>query len=63
MFDAASDIRIEWSVVENCLEPLMASTMLDVPAALDVVKLTLAISTGLCAPPPFVQEVKIDVLN
>lgn len=37
MFDAASDIRIEWSVVEKCLEPLMASTMLDVPA-LDIVK-------------------------
>ena len=36
MFDAASDIRIEWSVAEKCLELLMASTMLDV-LALDIV--------------------------
>ena len=46
MFDDTSDIRIEWSDVENCLEPLMASTMLDV-LALDVVQLTLAVSTWL----------------
>ena len=45
MFDAASDIRIDWSVVEKCLQPLMASTMLDVPA-LDIVKLTLAVGCG-----------------
>ena len=36
-------------VVEKCLEPLMASTMLDAPA-LDIVKLTLAVSTGLWTP-------------
>ena len=37
--------------MENCLEPLMASTILDVPA-LDVVKLILAVSTGLRTPMP-----------
>ena len=51
MFDATSDIRIEWSDVENCLEPLMGSTMLDVPA-LDVVKWALVVSTGFWTPMP-----------
>ena len=58
MLDAASDIWMEWSDVENCLQPLMASTIFDVPA-LDVSKATSTISTGLRTPkaPGFVQEV------
>ena len=56
MFDITSDIRMEWSEVENCLEPLMASTML-VVLALDVVKLSLAVSLVLRIPmPPFVVQ-------
>ena len=54
MCDVTSDIRIEWSDVEKCLEPLMASTMLDVPA-LDVVIFTLAVSTGSQIPMPTIR--------
>ena len=51
MFDAASGIRIECLDEGNGLEHLMACTMFDVPA-LDVVRLTLAVSTGLQTPVP-----------